>query len=135
MKKMDYEVGYGKPPKKTQWEKGQSGNPSGKKGGAGSPKPLLDCLVEALNDKIEITVNGKKQTITKGRAVAISLLNGALGGSIKEKLFFLEKLQKLGVLNLQALKTEDQDDIPELTDEDRRLLEFSRKLLSEEDGE
>ncbi|WP_165354860.1 DUF5681 domain-containing protein [Tropicimonas sp. IMCC6043] len=32
-KKGDYDVGYGKTPKHTQWQKGQSGNPSGKKKG------------------------------------------------------------------------------------------------------
>ena len=29
-KKKDYEVGYGRPPKKSQFRKGQSGNPSGR---------------------------------------------------------------------------------------------------------
>ena len=35
-KKDDYEVGYGRPPKKTQFKKGQSGNPKGR------PKRRLD---------------------------------------------------------------------------------------------
>ena len=36
-----YEVGYGKPPKRTQWKPGQSGNPKGKKKGLKSVKQLF----------------------------------------------------------------------------------------------
>lgn len=123
----------GRPPKKTQWKKGQSGNPAGKKSGTKSSKSLFECLVEALNDEIDITMNGKKQTITKNKAIAVSLLNGALNGTTKDKLLVIEKLHKLGVLQLQALMAEDQDDNPEVTEEDRRLLELSRRLLIEGD--
>ena len=35
-RKIDYEVGYGKPPKNTQFQKGVSGNPKGR------PKKSLD---------------------------------------------------------------------------------------------
>ncbi len=36
--KGSYEVGYGKPPKQTQFKKGQSGNPLGKKEGDTKPR-------------------------------------------------------------------------------------------------
>lgn len=45
----NYDVGYGKPPQKTQWKKGQSGNPAGAKVARLNPKPLMQSLAEQLN--------------------------------------------------------------------------------------
>lgn len=50
----DYEVGYGKPPKNTQFKKGQSGNKLGRK-----KKPLPLSLEEAI--KLELN---KEMTLT-----------------------------------------------------------------------
>jgi hypothetical protein len=54
----NYDVGYGKPPKHSQWRKGQSGNPRGPKKGSRALKTDLD---EALNATLSITVGGKKR--------------------------------------------------------------------------
>ena len=66
-KKPKYEVGYGKPPEDTRFEKGQSGNPRGRPKGAKSWKALLD---EVLDEKIAINVKGKKKRVTTAQALA-----------------------------------------------------------------
>ena len=49
----EYEVGYRKPPKHTQFKPGQSGNPKGYKKHLKSLKTLL---MEALNERILVTI-------------------------------------------------------------------------------
>ena len=53
--KGDYEIGYGKPPKHTQWKPGQSGNAQGKKSDAPSFKLAIRRELEA---RIAITDSG-----------------------------------------------------------------------------
>jgi hypothetical protein len=61
----EYEVGYRKPPKDTQFKPGQSGNPDGHKKHSKSVKTLL---MEALNEHILVIEAGIQRRITKGEA-------------------------------------------------------------------
>ena len=76
----DYEVGRGKPPRKHQFKKGQSGNPQGREAGS---KNFRTDFMEELRTKIEITEGGKKVKISKQRALIKRLINGALSGDAK----------------------------------------------------
>lgn len=49
----DYEVGFGKPPKHTQFEKGRSGNPKGRPKGSKN----IPMLVREIFDE-KVLVNG-----------------------------------------------------------------------------
>ena len=44
----NYRIGYGKPPKESRFQPGQSGNPRGRPRGAKNKRPALneDCLLE-----------------------------------------------------------------------------------------
>jgi hypothetical protein len=68
----DYEVGYGKPPAHTRFEKGQSGNPRGRPPGAKNLKTLLS---DALNEPVIVTENGGHRKITKREAIVAQLVN------------------------------------------------------------
>jgi hypothetical protein len=74
----DYNVGYGKPPKATRFQPGQSGNPSGRPKGVKGFQQELDAI---LQEKITVTINGKSRRITILAAIYKQLANGALKGN------------------------------------------------------
>ena len=55
----DFEVGYGKPPKGTQFKKGQSGNPSGRPKKDKVFKAVSRMIREHLLEEIKGSMNGK----------------------------------------------------------------------------
>ena len=70
----DYPVGYGKPPQKTQFKKGQSGNPKGRS--QGSPN-LATALDRALKEKVVVNEGGQRRVITKMEAMVTTMVNKA----------------------------------------------------------
>jgi Family of unknown function (DUF5681) len=86
--KRDYEVGRGKPPVHTRFKKGQSGNPRGPR-----PKNLPALLVEALNDKVVVTIDGERCEITKREAVAKQLVNKSAGADLRATKMLLDALK------------------------------------------
>ena len=76
----DEEVGYGKPPKHSQFKPGQSGNPKGRPRGA---RGLRTELRSELGELMTITENGKSRRVSKRRVVIKSLLAKALKGDVR----------------------------------------------------
>jgi hypothetical protein len=75
-----YEVGYGKPPKSTQFKKGRSGNPKGR------PKTKLSAeqtFKEIFAKKVMATVDGKKRSINGMEAIFMQLRAKASAGDLK----------------------------------------------------
>ena len=122
-----YEVGFGKPPKSSQWKPGQSGNPKGARS-AKQNIALLESLAQQLNISVPIQIGRKSKTVPMSEALAMSLIRDLMTAPIKTKLTGMLILEKLGVLNLQAqsLATNEPDD-GDFTEEDRRFIELVRK--------
>jgi len=64
----DYEVGYKKPPIATIWQKGQSGNPSGRPPKSKTNQELNPgkILQSIDNEELVITVDGERKSMRTG---------------------------------------------------------------------
>lgn len=86
----DYEVGFGKPPKASRWQPGQSGNPYGR-GRAQAPHPagLVDHKLLAIADEmVRVKQNGKEVTMPAHEAIRRSQRQqGASGNRLAAKAF------------------------------------------------
>jgi len=86
-------VGYGKPPKHSQFRPGQSGNPKGR------PKGVPDIsamLAAAMNEPVFITENGARKRITKMEAAIKQLANKAAGGDARATKLLMEFIEDYG---------------------------------------
>src|SRR6267378_7607665 len=61
-KNSEYKVGYGKPPRRNQFPKGQSGNPKGR---PRHSKNVATLAREALYAQVEVTENGRRRRVSK----------------------------------------------------------------------
>ncbi len=87
----DYEVGYGKPPKHTQYKPGQSGNPRGR------PKKSknVDALLEKeLDEFVTLQEGGQTKRMTKREAIIKQVVNSAIKGNTKPLQMMLAHLEK-----------------------------------------
>ena len=86
--KHDYEVGRGKPPVHTRFKKGQSGNPRGPR-----PKNLPALLVDALNEKVVVTIDGERREITKREAVVTQMVNESTRANLRATKMLIDMLK------------------------------------------
>ncbi|UPK33587.1 DUF5681 domain-containing protein [Bradyrhizobium sp. 186] len=70
-----YNVGYGKPPKTTQFRKGQSGNPRGRKR---SEENLVMVFKRLASRLVKVSINGVTKTMPMAQAVILQNMKAAL---------------------------------------------------------
>ena len=131
-KQTTYDVGYCAPPKKHQWQKGQSGNPSGKKKPQ-VPKPglpLLECMQHKLTEIVTITMNGETKEMSMAEALVTKFLHDLISAPLKEKTKSLQVLKNIGVLFPPTQGVQEVEGEAWYSEEDRRLMAH---LLGDED--
>jgi hypothetical protein len=88
------EIGFGKPPKHTQFRKGQSGNPKGRPKG---PKNISVRFRKILEEKVIVKTKGGTRSMAMFDALLMQLVNKAMSGdmkSLQEVIRLIEKLQE-----------------------------------------
>jgi hypothetical protein len=88
----DHAVGYRKPPRHSQFLKGQSGNPRGRPPGAKNLKTLLN---KALNELVVVTENGGRRKVSKREAIITQLVNCSAKGDFKAIQILLAMLRDI----------------------------------------
>lgn len=119
----DYSVGYGKPPKHSQFKPGQSGNPKGKAKGR---KNLATELLEELSERVVVTENGRQKKLSKQTIILKRMVTDAAQGDAKAR----DQLLKLIGIVEQA-HADTGEEAPQ-TSEDAKILERFRARLIEE---
>jgi hypothetical protein len=87
------EVGYGKPPKHTQFAKGRSGNPNGR------PKLPDGISIRELLDGDQPGRNG--EVISKREALVLRIMNDAMAGKPRAFGRFLNLMIQAGLLRAE----------------------------------
>jgi hypothetical protein len=75
-----YKVGFGRPPKATQFKPGRSGNPKGRPQGS---RNLATDLAAELGEPITVREDGRHRRVSKQRALIKSLMAKSLQGDVR----------------------------------------------------
>lgn len=106
----DYTVGYGKPPKSGQFQKGVSGNPKGRPKKA---RTVSEFVAQELEKQVTVKVDGEAQVMTKAEAVAKRLVADSLSGDTTKSKVAIDKLQKMGLTGSAPTPEPANDTRPE----------------------
>jgi Family of unknown function (DUF5681) len=109
----DYTVGYGRPPKATQFKAGKTGNPRGRPKGSRTVGAILQDI---LRQKIAVTENGKTRRIAALEVMLRRLVNDAMRSDAKAMKLLLALVERY------AETTEAKVQLGELLAEDREIL-------------
>jgi hypothetical protein len=77
--------GYGDPPVEHQFQKGKSGNPKGRPKGAKRAKKFDQLLYEALQEPMDVTIQGKPMRRTKLELGVLKMANDFVAGKFRSQ--------------------------------------------------
>ena len=129
----DYEVGYGKPPKNTQFKKGQSGNRLGRKKKL-LPQTLEEAIKLELNKEMTLTnKDGVKEKMSYYTLLARSLVQDAIKNDGPSRKILLQSKNILKCNIPESVRFIDERNNPTKTDEiPEKHKEILRALLYNE---
>ncbi len=82
-----YQIGYGKPPLHSRFQKGRSGNPAGR---PRVPKGVRALILRLLDEKVSFTENGQKRTVSRRNIIVIQIVNKAALGDLRFQALLLQ---------------------------------------------
>src|SRR5262249_24687285 len=111
------EVGYGKPPRHTQFRKGQSGNPGGRPRRQPVQRANALLLAEAYRS-VAIKEDGRMVPVTALQAILRSQIELAINGNYRAQRDILKAVQHLEFLkSIGEYRETNVDDEPDVEDE------------------
>ena len=119
----DYKVGYKHPPLQSRFQKGVSGNPSGRAKGL---KLSASVVAEELGQMIEVTEQGQRRRVTKMRALIKTLIARALSADPKAIALLLRLLPNADQAN------RERHHVAEVDAMDLELLDAFRSMVQSE---
>ena len=106
-----YDVGYAKPPKHSQFQPGQSGNPKGRKKGSKNWKTRIQHM---FDEPITLQVNGQPKSMSRGEAITNVLMAKALKGDVPALRMAINLMNDVaGQRDAEALAAPDYSDAAE----------------------
>lgn len=120
--------GYGRPPKHTQFKKGQSGNPKGRPKGS---KSLDTMLVESVSERVTINESGTPRKVSKLAAMHKQLANKGALGDLRALQMILQKLESIEKRTQSQSELFDQADLDVI----KELRERLKYVSSEDDND
>jgi Family of unknown function (DUF5681) len=119
-----YEIGYCKPPKRTRFKPGQSGNPRGR---PKAEKSLGAALNDALKAKVKLRGNGKERGVSSRDAYFIRVVRDAIQGNAAAQRLLLALMERFLPINAAAPAENAEDARAEVVEK----IELMRKRLLE----
>ena len=137
-----YAVGYGRPPKATQFAPGKSGNPRGRPKGSRS---VAATLIDVLSRKVTLTEHGKTRRVPALEGILHRALDDGLRGDKGAMKLVLALAERYGessekTLNLDEMQAEDRAilaryAIPNASPSDLEANASPGQALDEEGGD
>lgn len=121
----DYVVGYGRPPKEHQFAKGQSGNPTGRAKGS---QNFDTTLRASLNERVVVTIDGKRSEIPKYQVIVSQLVNQAAGGVFAGMKLAIDLWRDLDQRDAQAAAMQ-RDDPDRLANDNAILMAHNFRVV------
>lgn len=88
-----YSVGYGRPPKHSQFKPGRSGHPKGR---APLSRNLKTIVKQVVEEPVPLRVNGKVRRVSKFEALFQTLMNRAFRGDTKAVASIINIMKHVG---------------------------------------
>jgi hypothetical protein len=110
-KKPGYAIGYGKPPKETQFKPGQSGNPGGRPRGAQNLSTLVASRLKAIST---VTDQGMRKKVSRKEILAMHIVDK---GAVGDQRFTPILLDQINREEARQNRAENKSHIPPITPE------------------
>ncbi|HEV2551571.1 MAG TPA: DUF5681 domain-containing protein [Stellaceae bacterium] len=128
----EYTIGFGRPPRRTQWQRGTSGNKKGRPRGS---KNLSTILKEVFAEKVPVKKNkgkspGKAGLISKLEAAVRRLVDRAIAGDQNQQ----RQLIQLAQWFEQRSNSLPAPEIESLSNADREVIALLHARLRLHDG-
>ena len=120
-----YAVGYGKPPRHSRFEPGQSGNPRGRLPGS---KNLSSLLKKALDEPVIVVENNRRRRIAKREAIVKQFVNQSAKGDLKATQLLLSILR-----DLESRVEPGSVDADKFTEADQQIIKRIKARLQGEE--
>jgi hypothetical protein len=113
--KSGYEIGYGKPPRATQFKPGKSGNPKGRKSAKAA---ILEETAKIISEPVSRrSRGGRKQKLAAMEVAYLQLCKKALAG---DKTALIEVMRSIRVM-IPDVQSKDEEQLEEQNEMRREL--------------